>query len=70
MAERLYRANVLVCGGTGCVSSGSQEVMSALTKEEQVQLWTLLAKIRERAMQKAGIRISDPFPPSDPNELH
>jgi NADH-quinone oxidoreductase subunit F len=33
MAERLYRANVLVCGGTGCVSSGSQEVMSALTKE-------------------------------------
>jgi len=33
MAERLYRANVLVCGGTGCVASGSHEVMSALTRE-------------------------------------
>ena len=48
----------------------TREIMSALTKEEQVQLWTLLAKIRERAMQKAGIRISDPFPPSDPNGSH
>ncbi len=25
----LYRSHVLVCGGTGCVSSGSQEVMTA-----------------------------------------
>jgi len=33
MAERSYRANVLVCGGTGCVASGSQDVMSALSKE-------------------------------------
>ena len=33
MAERLYRANVLVCGGTGCVASGSHEVMSAMTRE-------------------------------------
>ena len=33
MAERLYRANVLVCGGTGCVSSGSLDVMSVLSRE-------------------------------------
>src|SRR5512135_514849 len=33
MAERLYRANVLVCGGTGCTSSESLEVIQAMTKE-------------------------------------
>ena len=33
MAERSYRANVLVCGGTGCVSSGSQDVLTALSRE-------------------------------------
>ena len=33
MAERLYRANVLVCGGTGCTSSESLDVISAMTKE-------------------------------------
>ena len=33
MAERLYRANVLVCGGTGCTSSESLDVISSMTKE-------------------------------------
>jgi len=33
MAEPFYRANVLVCGGTGCSASESLEVMSAMTKE-------------------------------------
>ncbi len=33
MAERLYRANVLVCGGTGCVSSGALDVMSVMNRE-------------------------------------
>ena len=47
----------------------TREIMSVLTKEDQVQLWTLLAKIRERAMQKAGLHLADPFPPSDPNKL-
>jgi len=32
MAE-LYRAHVLVCGGTGCTASGSMEVMAALKAE-------------------------------------
>jgi NADH-quinone oxidoreductase subunit F len=32
-AEHLYRADVLVCGGTGCVSSGSQQVLDALRAE-------------------------------------
>jgi len=33
MAERSYRANVLVCGGTGCASSGSHDVLAALSRE-------------------------------------
>src|SRR5512137_2477136 len=32
-SEPLYRANVLVCGGTGCTSSNSQVVLQALTAE-------------------------------------
>jgi NADH-quinone oxidoreductase subunit F len=33
MAEPLYRANVLTCGGTGCTASGSEGVLEALRKE-------------------------------------
>ncbi|MGC8827825.1 MAG: (2Fe-2S) ferredoxin domain-containing protein, partial [Anaerolineae bacterium] len=33
MAEPLYRANVLVCGGTGCTASGSHAVMDAMRAE-------------------------------------
>lgn len=29
----MYRAHVLVCGGTGCTSSGSQEIIKALERE-------------------------------------
>jgi DNA-binding MarR family transcriptional regulator len=43
----------------------TRKTMSVLTKEEQVQLWGLLAKIRENAMEELGIHGSDPFPPFD-----
>ncbi|NLG51700.1 MAG: (2Fe-2S) ferredoxin domain-containing protein, partial [Chloroflexi bacterium] len=33
MADSLYRANVLVCSGTGCTASGSQPLMEALKSE-------------------------------------
>jgi NADH-quinone oxidoreductase subunit F len=33
MAEPLYRANVLVCGGTGCQASGSTEMVDSLKQE-------------------------------------
>ncbi|HSB04017.1 MAG TPA: (2Fe-2S) ferredoxin domain-containing protein, partial [Thermodesulfobacteriota bacterium] len=33
MAEPFYRANVLVCGGTGCNASESQEVLNGMKKE-------------------------------------
>lgn len=29
----MYRSHVLVCGGTGCTSSGSQQILEALTTE-------------------------------------
>jgi NADH-quinone oxidoreductase subunit F len=35
MAEALYRAHVLVCGGTGCMASGSGKVFDALQEEIQ-----------------------------------
>jgi len=47
----------------------TQDTLSALTKEEQLQLWTLLAKVRERAMQNLGLKTPVLFPPSDPDEF-
>lgn len=29
----MYRSHVLVCGGTGCTSSGSQQIIEALKDE-------------------------------------
>jgi len=29
----MYRSHVLICGGTGCTSSGSAQVIDALEKE-------------------------------------
>ncbi len=29
----LYRAHVLICGGTGCTSSGSQELISLFEQQ-------------------------------------
>ncbi len=31
----MYRSHVLVCGGTGCTSSGSERIVSALEREIQ-----------------------------------
>ena len=31
----MYRSHVLVCGGTGCTSSGSERIISALEHEIQ-----------------------------------
>ena len=47
----------------------TREIMSVLTEDEQLQLWLLLAKIREKGMAKIDSRLVDPFPPSDPNRL-
>ena len=47
----------------------TRDIMTVLTKEEQLQLWAYLARIREKAMQRLELHGSDPFPPSDPTEL-
>ena len=33
----MYRSHVLVCGGTGCTSSGSEQIISVLEKEIEKQ---------------------------------
>ena len=33
----MYRTHVLVCGGTGCTSSGSQRILDTLKKEIEKQ---------------------------------
>ncbi|MCD8278693.1 (2Fe-2S) ferredoxin domain-containing protein, partial [Enterocloster citroniae] len=33
----MYRSHVLVCGGTGCTSSGSPKIMEALQNEIKKQ---------------------------------
>ncbi len=47
----------------------TRKMMSALTKEEQLQLWALLARIRQKTMKELGWDNLEPFPPSDPNDL-
>jgi DNA-binding MarR family transcriptional regulator len=47
----------------------TRKMMSALTKEEQLQLWAMLAKIRQKTMKELGWDNLEPFPPSDPNDL-
>ena len=47
----------------------TRKLMSDLSKEEQVQLWILLAKIRQKTMRELGWENLDPFPPSDPKYL-
>jgi NADP-reducing hydrogenase subunit HndC len=37
MSETLYRANVLVCGGTGCEASGSSDTYQMLCDEIERQ---------------------------------
>ena len=33
----MYRAHILVCGGTGCTSSGSPAIIDELNKELKAQ---------------------------------
>jgi len=43
-------------------------ITSALTLEEQKQLWTLLAKLRGKTMKTLGIEDWEYFPPSAPDD--
>jgi len=45
------------------------DIMSALTKKEKEQLWVILSKIRERALDQRQQDKSNLFPPSNLKEL-
>ncbi len=44
-------------------------IMGALTLEEQWELWTISAKLRDRAMEYLGLQANQPYPPSDLDKL-
>jgi DNA-binding MarR family transcriptional regulator len=44
-------------------------IMTALTWEEQKELWALLAKVRERAIEYLGTNYTNVFPPSNIEEI-
>jgi DNA-binding MarR family transcriptional regulator len=44
-------------------------VMSALTEEEKTQLWTLLVKLRERAVKKLDMSGMELYPPSEYDDV-
>ena len=44
-------------------------IMSVLTHGKKLELWSLLAKIRNRAVERLGLEITDIYPPSDPTAL-
>ena len=44
------------------------KIMSVLTEEEKLELWSILAKIRGQAVKELGIKKLDLYPPADPSE--
>ena len=43
-------------------------LMSVLTEEEKLELWTIMAKLRGQAAKRLGMKI-ELYPPSDPTTL-
>jgi DNA-binding MarR family transcriptional regulator len=44
-------------------------IMSVLTEEEKYALWTIMAKLRGRAIKKLGVKDWDFYPPADYTEI-
>lgn len=44
-------------------------IMSVLTEEEKYALWSIMAKLREQAITKLGVKHIDLYPPSDYTEI-
>mgnify|MGYP001583932522 CR=1 FL=1 len=44
-------------------------VMSVLTEDEKIELWSILTKLRGRAVEKLDIKDLDLYPPSDYSSL-
>ena len=60
----MYRSHVLVCGGTGCTSSGSQKIVEELEKELQE-----VRKVKWSAHISLSITPKKPHQ-KQPNNLH
>ncbi|MFC2039076.1 MarR family winged helix-turn-helix transcriptional regulator [Chloroflexota bacterium] len=43
------------------------DILAVLTHEEQLELWSLLSKIRERTMEKLDLGHIEAYPASDPS---
>jgi DNA-binding MarR family transcriptional regulator len=44
-------------------------IISVLSENEQQELWILLAKLRDRAIKRLGLKNTVLYPPSDPNTM-
>ncbi len=44
-------------------------IISVLSESEQKELWKLLAKLRDRAIKRLGLKNSVLYPPSNPDEM-
>lgn len=61
--------------GLDALRKGSRQrsirpIMSVLTDSEQQTMWSLLARVRERAIKRLGLKKPLLYPPSDPRQLH
>ncbi len=71
------RSRVLVeLTDKGCIAfyssatfRSSRKVLSVLTPEERSVLWTLLARLRDEALEQLKIQNRDTYPPSNPKKL-
>jgi NADP-reducing hydrogenase subunit HndC len=46
----MFRSHIMVCGGTGCTSSGSKKIIEALTAKSQQLASTKKLKLSRQAV--------------------
>lgn len=67
--KNLIRIEVTQKGYDSYCKSRTQKyidyVMSSLTEKERLELWSILAKLRARAVEELGIRDLNLYPPAD-----
>jgi DNA-binding MarR family transcriptional regulator len=51
------------------VRESIDDIMSVLTEAQKLELWSLLSKLRTKAMGHMGIKNTGVYPPSNPAEL-
>ena len=61
----MFRSNVLVCGGTGCTSSGSRAIREKLADELKAKAESYFNK----AVARKGVDTSKPFESEKHDEI-